>query len=106
MSRERQKEQWEEFVAWKRVVELLKKTGAVTEDDCKSVVTEQNTDGQKLFAAIRTWGGKLVKLGEVHDRGMIRYNPSKEQLELEVVKVGKNKYKVVGFKKKRRKLSE
>jgi hypothetical protein len=46
-----------EIHAWRRVVALLKKTGAVTQADCESPATApMKTDGQRLFEAIAEWG--------------------------------------------------
>jgi len=50
------------YEAWKKVVRLLKKTGAVTEKDCESTSQSKGTVGEQLFTAITDWGQKLVQL--------------------------------------------
>lgn len=50
-----------EYQAWLTLVELLRKSKAVTDTDCSSSVTLNRTPGQQLFNAIRAWGEALVE---------------------------------------------
>ena len=46
-----------EIECWRRLVDLLVKTGAVTDQDCRARVgAPPTTPGTELFAAIRAWG--------------------------------------------------
>lgn len=52
----------DEHQTWLDLVRLLKKTGAVTVRDCQSTLTEKDTDGQKVFDALRKWGAAYAEL--------------------------------------------
>lgn len=69
-----EREAFEEHAAWLTIVELLKKTGAVSQEDCDSPVSKNSTDGQKLFNAIRKWGNKLVRLRVAQGRDGTYYD--------------------------------
>lgn len=51
-----------EHEAWLNLVRWLKETGAVTESDCTSPMSDRQSKGQRLFEAIRSWGSALVEL--------------------------------------------
>jgi len=52
-----------EWEKWKDLVEVLKSTKAVTEEDCSSYVSDlPETPGEMLFEAIRIWGEALANL--------------------------------------------
>jgi hypothetical protein len=55
-----------EWQAWQDLTAKLKALGSVTEEDCASPVTECETPGQDLFAAIREWGRLNAKLRNQH----------------------------------------
>ena len=54
-----------EYALWINVVELLEKSGAVTLEDSRSPRGQSDTDGQKLYEAIRAWGESLAELSSL-----------------------------------------
>lgn len=52
----------DEFQAWHKVAEALEAAGTVTKADSQSKVNARETPGQRVYAAIRSWGECLVEL--------------------------------------------
>lgn len=61
---ERMEAEWEQ---WQALCRLLKESGAVTDGDLQSRVTELDTPGQRLLEQIRVWGRSMRALGREDD---------------------------------------
>lgn len=53
------KQEWQQ---WRTVCTMLKKCGAVTDEDLKSLSTQTKTPGQKLLNALKIWGDLVRKM--------------------------------------------